>query len=148
MPSSPAFCRASALSLFVVLATVVSADLLPTAPEEKPENLGPLAFTVAVPENRLSLKQIHAAVVNSAMRREWLVKDNSETRPVIYLLHRGNEATVTFLITEKSVEAYCVGFAVDKAGNRKKPEQPTGWLKYLNRDITKAIETAVRLQVR
>lgn len=101
--------------------------------------MGPLAFTIPIPEGRVSLKQVHAAVLQGAIGREWGVKQDTETRVIIYLLHRKNEATVTFLISEKSVEADCVGYAVDKSGNRKNPEQPEGWLRNLRQDITKGI---------
>lgn len=110
--------------------------------------MGPLAFTIPVPEGRVSLKQVHAAVLQGAIGREWSVKQDTETKVIIYLLHRKSEATVTFLISEKSVEAYCVGYAVDRSGNRVKPEQPEGWLENLRQDITKGINEAANLQAR
>jgi len=115
---------------------------LVAAADDTSSDMGPLAFTISVPEGKLSLKQIHDAVIRAAIGREWTVKEDNETKVIVYLLHRKNEATVTFLITEKSVEAYCAGYEVDKSGNRKKPEQPTGWLNYLKKDITKAITEA------
>lgn len=44
------------------------------------------------------------------------------------------------------MEAYCAGYAMDKSGNRKKPEQPESWLKYLRQDIAKRINAAACLQ--
>ncbi len=108
--------------------------------------MGPLAFTIPVPEGRVSLKQVHAAVLQGALGRQWGVKQDTEAKVIIYLLHRKNEATVTFLISEKSVEAYCVGYAVDESGNREKPQQPERWLKNLRQDITKRINEAANLQ--
>ena len=123
------------LAVFAVMAfTAVNAPADDAATE-----MGPQAFTISVPEGKLSLKQIHDAALRAALSRGWSVKEDNETKAVVYLLHRGTEATVTLLITEKSVEAYCAGYEVDKAGNRKKPEQPTRWLSYLKRDINKAI---------
>ncbi len=129
------------LPVLAILAAMAFAPIS-SAADETASDMGPLAFTITVPEGKLSLKQVHDAVIKAALAREWSVKEDNETKVVIYLLHRKNEATVTFLITEKSVEAYCVGYVVDKNGNRKKPEQPTGWLGYLKKDINKAITEA------
>ena len=143
MKTTPAFgfLRTSPLA-FAALALLAMAPL-PASAEDTDAEMGPQAFTVSVPEGKLSLKQIHDAVIRTAIGREWNVKEDGETKVVIYLLHRKNEATVTFLITEKAVEAYCVGYVVDKAGNRKKPEQPSGWLSNLKKDLTKLINEAV-----
>ena len=61
---------------------------------------------------------------------------------VIYLNNHGHEATVTYLITDKSVQAYCEGYKVDGNGNRKGTEQPSSWLKNLKNDITKLLNQA------
>ncbi len=143
--TAPAFCLPrilrTLLPVLAIFAAVAVAPILRAADDASSE-MGPLAFTISVPEGKLSLKQIHDAVVRASIAREWSVKEDNETKVIVYLLHRKNEATVTFQITEKSVEAYCVGYEVDKSGNRKKPEQPTGWLNYLKKDITKAITEA------
>ena len=78
-----------------------------------------------------------------AVARGWTVKEDSDAKVVLYLLHHGVEATVTFLISEEEIEAYCVAFAVDKEGNHKKPEQPTNWLGNLKKDITKSLTVAM-----
>ena len=140
--------RTSVCAAFVTSAAVAFAALVPVPAPNSAADLGPLAFTIPVPEGRVSLKQVHAAVLQGAIGREWNVKQDTETKVIIYLLHRRNEATVTFLISATSVEAYCVGYAVDKAGNRKKPEQPEGWLNNLRQDITKGINEAAYLQAR
>ena len=146
MFSSTTLLRTSACAAFLTIAAVAVAALVPEPAPDSTAEMGPLAFTIPVPEGKISLKQVHAAVLQGAIAREWSVKEDTETKVVIYLLHRKNEATVTFLISEKSVEAYCVGYAVDKSGNRKKPEQPEGWLNYLRREITKRINEAAYLQ--
>jgi hypothetical protein len=148
MLSSTTLLRTFVRAAFLTIAAVVCAALLPVPAPNSTADMGPLAFTIPVPEGRVSLKQVHAAVLRGAIGREWGVKEDTETKVIIYLLHRRNEATVTFLISDKSVEAYCVGYAVDKSGNRKKPEQPEGWLKYLREDITKGINEAAYLQGR
>jgi hypothetical protein len=132
--------RPALLTLFALVSTV----LLPVTAvaEEATSEMGPLAFTVNVPEGKVSLKEVHTAVVTAAMGRKWTIKEDNDTKVVIYLLHRGRDATVTFLISEKSIEAYCVGYVVDKTGNRKKPDKPDGWLNNLKQDITKLINAA------
>ena len=136
----PSLAAATTIALVACAVFPVNAAVAADEPD-----IGPVVFTVAVPHDKVSLKQAHDAVVRAALGREWTVKDDHEKKVVIHLLHRKNEATVTFLITDESIEAHCVGYAVDKAGNREKPEQPTGWLKYLERDITKAINQAAFL---
>ncbi len=143
--TAPAFCLSrllrTPLPILAILGAVAFAPVLAAA-DDASTDMGPLAFTISVPEGKLTLKQIHDAVIRAAIGREWSVKEDNDTKVVVYLLHRKNEATVTFQITEKSVEAYCAGYAVDKNGQRKKPEQPAGWLNYLKKDITKAITEA------
>lgn len=104
--------------------------------------VGQLAYTIPVPAGKLSLQQVHDIVMAAAVGRAWGVKEDAKDRIVIYLNHRKNEATVTFLISEKDVTAYCEGYATDGKGTRKGPEQPKGWLKYLNEDITKGLNKA------
>jgi hypothetical protein len=98
---------------------------------------GTLAFSITLPEGKTTIRDLHNYVIRAALRREWKVIQEENERIVIYLLHRKQEATVTFLITDHSVEAYCVGYQVDNAGERKAPEQPTRWLNYLKADIAK-----------
>jgi hypothetical protein len=132
----------SPLLALAVLVWMAMGPCAAAADDTANADIGLLAFTIPVPEGKLTLKQIHDAVLRGVLNREWTVKEDNETKLVAYLLHRKNEATVTFQLTEKSVEAYCLGFEVDKNGTRKKPEQPTGWLKFLKKDITKAITEA------
>jgi hypothetical protein len=103
---------------------------------------GQLAYTIAVPAGKLTVQQVHDIVMAAAVGRAWGVKEDAKDRIVIYLNHRKNEATVTFLITENDISAYCEGYATDGKGNRKGPEQPKGWLKYLHEDITKGLNKA------
>lgn len=146
MHSSTTLLRTSVCAAFLAIAAVAFAALVPMPAPNRTAEMGPLAFTIPVPEGKVSLKQVHPAVLQGAIGREWGVKQDTETKVIVYLLHRKNEATVTFLISEKSVEPYCVGYAVDKSGNRTKSEQPEGWLKNLRQDITKRINEAAYLQ--
>ncbi len=121
-------------ALVLILApSLVHADETPT---------GVLAFTVTVPEGKLSTKEVHDVVISASIAREWSVKEDGTERVVIYINHRKNEATVTYLISDKSVQAYCEGYATDGKGTRKGPEQPSGWLSNLKKDITAGLNKA------
>jgi hypothetical protein len=129
----------SRISLIAVAAFCFSVGSVRAA---DPQPAGQLAYTIPVPTGKLSLKQVHDVVLAAAVGRAWGVKEDTNDKIVIYLNHRKNEATVTFLITDKDITAYCEGYATDGKGHRKGPEQPKGWLKYLQEDITKGLNKA------
>lgn len=134
-----AFRRLTLLTLFALSALPATRAV---AADHGPAEPGPLAFTVLIPQGRVSLKLVHDAVLRAAVKRGWLIKENQDMRVVIHLLRHRYEATVTFLISDKSVKAFCVGYKVDRHGQRLKPEQPKSWLGFLQRDISKDINTA------
>ncbi len=102
------------------------------------EELGEHFADIAVPAG-LTKEEIQNAIVQALTSREWEIKQKTDRRVVGYLNHRGNEATVTMLLGADQVEIYCEGWAVNKrTGERIKPEQPRGWLKFLQRSLTKA----------
>lgn len=128
--------------IFVVMVACLLATPY-TRAEDAPA--GVMAFTIEVPGDKLSLKEVHDIVMRASIGRTWGVKEDSDNRIVIYLNHRKNEATVTYLLTEKLVRAYCEGYATNGKGARKGPEQPTSWLNYLKKDINKGLNEAVYL---
>lgn len=99
---------------------------------------GPLAFTVSVPQT-VSVQQAHDVVVSVSRARKWIVKEDAPDHVVIYLNHRGVEATVTYTITGQDVNVYCDAYKVDSKGAHVAPTQATRWLKYLHEDITARI---------
>jgi hypothetical protein len=103
---------------------------------------GVLVFTIKVPEGKLSTKEVHDVVVTASTDRGWDLKDDSSERVTIYINKRKHEATVVYLISDKEVQAFCDGYATDGNGNRKGAEQPVGWIKNLNGDITKGLSKA------
>jgi len=107
--------------------------------------VGQLAFTIQVPEHKLALKQVHDIVLGASIGRGWIVKEDAPDRIVVYLNHRKNEATVTYLVNEATVTAYCEGWKTNGHGVRKGPAQPKGWLKYLENDILKGLHKAAYL---
>lgn len=111
-------------------------------------DMEPLALTIPVPEARVALTQAHAAVLQGAIGRQRGVTQDTEIEVVVCPLQRKNEATVAFPISENRVEAYCVGYRVDKSEDRKKPEKPEGWLKYSRQDIATRINGAAYPQDR
>lgn len=105
--------------------------------------LGEAVGTVAVPSG-LSADEVKDAIVSALAGRQWGIKSKSDGRVVGYLKHRSNEATVTLVYDTSSIELYCVGWAINKrTGERKKPEQPRGWLKNIQADVTKILNRAI-----
>lgn len=132
-----AFRRLSLVTLFALSALPATRAV---AADHGPESKGPLVFTIPVPAGRVSLKQVHDAVVRAAIGRDWNIVKDQDMRVVIHLLHRKMDATVTFEITKQDIRAYCVGYKVKSDGERVKPELPRGWLRYLQRDIRKLLD--------
>lgn len=131
------FCTRLGLA-FALVAFLASTALL-WADEPPP---GVLAFTIDVPAGQLSTKEVHDVVAAASTDRGWSVKEDTAEKVVVYINKHKHEATVTYLISDKQVQAYCEGFATDGNGARKGPEQPAGWLKNLNGDITKGLGKA------
>ncbi len=102
-------------------------------------------FFVDVPSDKLSVKDVHDVVVAASIGRGWTIKSDDTAKVIIYLNHRKHEATVTYLISEKQVNTFSDGYALDGKGNRKKPEQPEGWLQYLKEDITRGLQNKAAL---
>lgn len=135
-----------------VLVAIFVGLLLPLASAhatETPE--GELAFSIDIP-SQLTVQEAQKTVILASLGRNWIVKEDSDGRVVIYLDHRGSEATVTYLISDKVIQAYCVGYRTYStlAGGvqtvSKVSSQPKGWLGNLNRDITKGLQQAVYLK--
>lgn len=106
------------------------------------ENLGAHAGTITVPSG-LSKSDVKETLIYTLAGRSWSVKEKTDERVVGYLKHRSNEATVTFVYTESQVDLYCVGYEINKnTGERKRPEQPTGWLNNLKNDLNKKLNQA------
>lgn len=133
------------LSLIALFALAAGPATRAVAADHGPNDPGQLAFTIPVPAGRVSLKQVHDAVLKAAIGRGWTVQKDQDMKIVIHLLHRRYDATVTFQITDKNIQAFCIGYKVNREGQRVKPEQPRSWLRYLQRDITKALNTAAYL---
>jgi hypothetical protein len=133
--------RALAAAILCLLPSFAVASSTPLGDE-----LGELYGSVEVPSG-LSADTVQKAVVASLAGREWAIKDRTDTQVVGYLKHRSNEAKVTLVYSTEKVDIYCVGYAIKKStGERKKPELPTGWLKYLKSDLTKQINGALVAQ--
>lgn len=93
--------------------------------------------TIPVPTG-FTAAEVQEAIVATLAGRQWGLKAREEGTVVGYLKHRSNEAKVTFNYDTSKVDLYCIGWQVDKkTGVREKPEQPKGWLKNLQADLTK-----------
>lgn len=135
MKSSSFFMRASLLlaALVLPLALVTPAQ----AGFEDIKETGDLIATVPVPAG-FTAAEVQEAIVATLLGRQWGVKSKEDGRVIGYLKHRSNEAKVTLVYDASKVELYCIGWEIDKkTGIREKPEQPKGWLKNIQGDLTK-----------
>jgi hypothetical protein len=123
------------------LVTILAVN--PARAESSPS--GVLAFSIAVPAGKLTAKEVHDIVLKVAIGRGWGVKEDAETKTITYLNHRKYEATVTYLVSDTKIDAFCEGYATDGKGMRKGPKQPEAWLKNLQLDINKGLNAAVFL---
>lgn len=130
IPSLPAF---RLLGAFVALC-FLPAGLYAAAASE----LGEPAGSISVPGKRTEA-EIQDVVVRALVGRQWEVVSKGPDRVVGYLKHRGNEATLTIVYSSAKIDLFCVGWKIDKAGVRQKPEQPKGWLNYIKGDISKIL---------
>lgn len=138
--------RVLAAAFLCLLPTFALAETTPTAaaaPAPLGTERGEFFATVEVPSG-LTANEVKEAIIMTLAGREWGVKERTDTQVVGYLKHRSNEAKVTLIYTTEKVDIYCVGWAIKKStGERKGPEQPKGWLKYLQGDLTKKLNTAI-----
>lgn len=126
--------------LFTVLAVLLA--LGSVTPASAADDYGTLVATIPAPDG-VSAGGIKNAIVSTLAGRLWTVTEKSEEKVVGYLKHRSNEATVTFLVKGDSIELYCAGYEINKnTGERKRPEQPTGWLNNLRKDLAKQLVLA------
>ena len=100
--------------------------------------LGEAVGSISVPGKR-SEAEVQDVLVRALIGRQWEVVSKGPDRVVGYLKHRGNEATLTFVYSTSKIDMFCVGWKIDKAGVRQKPEQPKGWLNYIKGDISKIL---------
>jgi len=100
------------------------------------DEIGEHFESVPVPEG-MTKEEIRDAIASVFAARTWIVKQKTDRRVVGYLKHRGNEATATLMFDGDQVEIYCVGWALNRRGERAKPEQPRGWLGNLKKDLVR-----------
>lgn len=129
----------SFLFALALLAHVAASAALPTN-ADAPE-LGIAVGTIPVPAD-LDADEVRDVVVLSVATRGWTVQTKTDERVVGYLKHRGNEATITYLLGPDLIRVHCVGYAINKSGERRKPELPQSWINNLQRDITKRLNVA------
>ena len=129
------FLRSAWLALLGALLAIHASAAAPAAVE--------LAFTIDLPPNGAPLAEIGRTLVAVSSARTWTVKEKSDGKIVVQLIHRKIDATVTYVFTEQKIQAYCESYQVDSSGKRGKPEQPTRWLKYLQDDLRRLLGSAI-----
>jgi len=111
----------------------------PAAADSTP---GEFIWSVSVPDG-FTREEVKDLIIMTVAGRSWGLREKTDEKIVAHLKHRSNEATVTLLYNEKKVDLYSVGYEINKrTGERKKPEQPTGWLNNLQSDLNKKINQA------
>ncbi len=134
MPSL--FLRLRVGFLTAILAFLFSASA--TQADDAP-SMGAHAFDIDVPADKVTVAQLHDIVMTASIKRQWIVKVDTAEKVSVYLNHRKIEATVTYVISENQIKAYCDGYALNSQGTRLKPTQPTKWLNNLKKDISTLI---------
>lgn len=114
----------------------------PPGAVEVDESVGLPAFNLAITPGSLSLAQIHDVVVRASTGRGWTVQSDAPDRVVVSLDHHRHQATVTYMLSESAVNAYCAGVATNAKGTRQIPDEPRSWLNFLQGDITKGLEAS------
>lgn len=103
------------------------------------DDVGQLFTTIPVPTG-VQEEAVKEVLIRALAGRQWTLQSKEGDRVVGYLKHRRNEAQVTFIYTASQIQVFCKGWQIDKrTGAREKPEQPTGWLKFLQKDITRML---------
>lgn len=127
----------------VAVAFALLLSQFPAAGALADNDLGQSAGAVVVPSG-VTASEVQDAIVMALSGRQWGIKAKTDERVVGYLKHRSNEATVTLIYNNSKIDLYCVGWQIDKkTGAREKPEQPKGWLKNLQVDITKNLNRTI-----
>ncbi|HEY4301765.1 MAG TPA: hypothetical protein VGM73_12890 [Candidatus Didemnitutus sp.] len=98
--------------------------------------------TIPVPEGKFSTKEVHDIVAAAATKRGYELKVDSAEKVVAYLNKHGHEASITLIISDKTVEIWWEGYKIDGHGNRVKPEPPTNWAKNIQGDIVSGLKNA------
>lgn len=115
-----------------VLLVLVLAGPAAWAADEKGKSVGKLTVPAG-----LDADEVKNAIALSFFGREWTVEEKTGSRVVGHINHRGIESILTVESGTKELTLYCVGWNVNKAGERKKPEIPKGWVENIKKDVTK-----------
>lgn len=109
-----------------------------TASSHASTDAGKSFGSVSVPAG-LSAADVKEVIVVSLVQRSWTVTEKTDTKVVGTLKHRGVDATITLTYNASSVEIYCEGWKIDKAGVRGKPDIPDGWAENIKKDVNKRL---------
>lgn len=109
------------------------------------DDMGQHFTTIGVPSG-LNEEAVKDVLIRALAGRQWTLKAKDGDRVVGYLKHRRNEAQVTFVYDASQIQVFCKGWQIDKnTGARQKPEQPAGWLKFLQKDINRMLTEKANL---
>jgi hypothetical protein len=137
----------SRLSLFALLALLIlplktlAADLPDRVSEYARTNL---VLTVRAAPALSSVEQMREIARRTAIHREWQVIGDypRENLLVLNLVHRRSDSTLYLVYDAETVRFYSDSWQLDRQGNRRGRAEPTGWLRNLERDLTRNLALA------
>lgn len=104
------------------------------ASDEVSQQIGTIPF----PSEKITNEDAQKAIIRALEGRKWTIKEDAPGRVVAYLRRHSNEAQLTLVINERAIEISCWGYDINRnTGERKKPELPASWIKYIKTDISK-----------
>lgn len=138
-----------ALLAGVVFSNTGLADDVPdaareSAPVSANENLGELYAEIEL-RSGISKSEYREALRAVLKEREWTILQDVDQRVVAtqkreansiaFFSQPGHDATITLIFTGKAVNIYCVGWELNRDGERTKPALPRSSLGRLRRDL-------------
>jgi hypothetical protein len=112
-----------------------AAPAAPAAPAEPAatNSIGLPQGTVLVPDGH-SATEVGAVIVNTLLKRKWVVTSKTDGRILARIDHRGEQATLTVDYSTSQIDFYAISAAPGKA---KGAAHVPGWVSNLRKDLNK-----------
>ncbi len=102
---------------------------------------------IEIPSEKITTEDAQKAIMRALNNRKWTIREESADRVVAYLRRHTNEAQITFVITGRTIEISCWGYDINRnTGERKKPELPASWIKYIKADLSRFLNEVAMLK--
>lgn len=131
------FLRATVLAVSLLgVSTIPAFAQDQFAPEG--ENLGASVGAIPVPAG-LSKDDVRNAVAAAFVARGWTVQGQTDQSVVGHIKRHRYEAILTVVISPQQLDLFCLGYIVNRAGERIRPEVPIRWVNNIKQDFTKTL---------